>query len=76
MKRKVRMVGEVKSAPEATKIAQEYIAKHKLIARPLKAIREKDTWFVDLDVGVLSVVKAKIQVNAKTGKITEYDIPS
>jgi len=69
------MAGEIKSAIEATKIAQSYIGKYRFFTRPLKAVREDDTWFVDLDVGALNTVVAKVKIDAKSGEVLEYDIP-
>ena len=69
------MAGEVKSAIEATKIAESYIGKHRFFIRPLKAVRENDTWFVDLDVGAFNTIVSKVKIDAKTGEILEYNIP-
>lgn len=70
------MAGEVKSAREATEIAQSFISKHRMFVRPLKAAREGDIWLVDLDVGPLFAIIAKVKVDAKSGEILEYSIPS
>ena len=69
------MSGEVKSAPEATAIAQSFIKKYRFTARPLKAVREDDTWLVDIDVGPIFAIIAKVKVDAKSGDILEYTIP-
>ena len=69
------MLGEVKSAPEATKIAVSFVAKHYFFARPLSAVREDGHWVVKIDVGPLAQVIASIKIDAKTGEIVEYDIP-
>ena len=66
---------EVKSAPEATEIANNFIKKHRFFTRPLKAVREDDTWLVDIDVGVITIEIAKIKIDAKSGDILEYNIP-
>jgi uncharacterized membrane protein YkoI len=68
------MAGEVKSALEATKIAQSYIGKYRWFSRPLKAVREDDTWFVDLDVGAFNTIVAKVKIDAKSGEILEYNM--
>ena len=60
---------EVKSAPEATEIANNFIKKHRSFTRPLKAVREDDTWLVDIDVGVITIEIAKIKIDAKSGDI-------
>ena len=69
------MLGEVKSAREATEIAQSFIKKYRFTARPLKAVREDDTWLVEIDVGPLATMIAKVKVDAKSGDILEYTIP-
>jgi len=66
---------EVKSAREATEIAYTFVKKYRSIARPLKAVREGDTWLVDIDVGPLFVAVAKIKIDAKSAEILEYTIP-
>ena len=66
---------EVKSAKEATEIAHSFIKKYRPIALPLKAVREGDVWFVEIDVGPLAVKIAKIKIDAKTGDIISYEIP-
>jgi len=70
------MSQEVRSAPEATTIAQSFVKKYRFIARPLKAVREDDTWLVEIDVGPLTTMIAKVKVDAKSGEILEYTIPS
>ena len=65
----------VKSAAEATEIAYSFIKKYRPIARPVKAIREDDVWFVDIDVGPLAVIIAKVKIDAKSRDILEYSIP-
>jgi uncharacterized membrane protein YkoI len=69
------MADEVKSAREATEIARSFIQKYRFIARPLKAVREDDTWLVEIDVGPWSVKVAKVKLDAKSGDILEYNIP-
>lgn len=70
------MDSEVKSAKEATEIAQTFISKYRFFTRPLKAVREDDIWLVELDVGPLFTVVAKVKIDAKSGEILEYNIPS
>ena len=69
------MPDEVKSAKEATEIAQSFIKKYRTIVRPLKAVREGDTWLVEVDVGPIFVAVAKVKIDAKSGDILEYIIP-
>ena len=70
------MPGEVKSAKEATEIADAFIKKYRWYTRPLKAIKEGDNWLVELDVGPLFTTIAKVKIDAKSGDILEYTIPS
>ena len=69
------MAEKVRTAVEATQIAQSFIKKYRIIARPLKAVRENGTWLVDIDVGPLGIVVAKVKVDAASGDILEYSIP-
>jgi len=70
------MSEEVKSAAEATELARNFIKKYRTYTRPLKAVREDDTWLVEIDVGPIFTIIAKIKVDAKSGDILEYTIPS
>ena len=70
------MASEVKSAREATEVAQSFISKYRFFARPIKAVREGDMWLVDIDVGPLFTIIAKVKIDAKSGEILEYSIPS
>jgi len=69
------MPEEVKSAPQATTIAVSFIKKYRFTARPLKAVRENDAWSVEIDVGPLKPIIAKVKLDAKSGEILEYNIP-
>jgi uncharacterized membrane protein YkoI len=66
---------EVKNAEEATEIASLFIKKYRLIALPIKAVREGEIWNVEIDVGPLAVKVAKVKIDAKTGNIISYEIP-
>ena len=70
------MPGEIRSAEEATEIAQSFIKKYRTIARPIKAVRQGGTWLVEIDVGPIFTVIAKIKIDAGSGDVLEYDIPS
>ncbi len=70
------MSEEVRSAAEATELARNFIKKYRTYTRPLKAVREDDTWLVEIDVGPIFTIIAKIKVDAKSGDILEYTIPS
>jgi hypothetical protein len=69
------MTGEVKSAPEATEIAVNFVKKYRMIARPIKAVQEDGIWLVEIDVGPIFVSVAKVKLDAKSGDILEYNIP-
>ena len=66
---------KVDTADKAMEIAHSFIKKYSPVALPLKAIKEKDVWLVDIDVGALAVKVAKVKVDARTGDILSYDIP-
>lgn len=66
---------EIKSAAKATEIARAAIKKYRVIARPLSANREDDTWIVELDVGPIFKEIAKVKIDAKSGEILSYNIP-
>lgn len=66
---------KVDTADKAMEIAHSFIKKYSPVALPLKAMREDDTWLVDIDVGALAVKVAKVKVDARTGDILSYEIP-
>ncbi|NQT47507.1 MAG: hypothetical protein HQ578_00875 [Chloroflexi bacterium] len=70
------MPGEVKSAARATEIALSFIKQYHGFARPMKAVREDNTWLVEIDVSVLAPIIAKVKVDAMSGDILEYTVPS
>lgn len=74
MPKRARISGEVKTASEATDIALTFMKKYRWFARPLKAVREGDVWFVEIDVGPLTTDVAKVKIDAKTGDILEYTV--
>jgi hypothetical protein len=67
---------KVDTAEKAMEIAHAFIKKYVPVALPLKAVKEKDVWLVDIDVGALSVKVAKVKVDARTGDVLSYDIPT
>jgi len=69
------MPGEIKSAEEATERAILFIKKYRNFARPIKAIRENDSWLVEIDVGPILTTIAKIKIAAESGDVLEYTIP-
>lgn len=66
---------KVKTAEEAMDIAHTFIKKYSTVALPMKAVKEKDVWYVDVDVGALATKIAKIRIDARTGDILDYEIP-
>ena len=69
------MSEEVKSAPEATQIAEKFVEKHFFFTRPLTAIRKDDTWTVEIDVGPIIISVATVKIDAKSREILEYSFP-
>ena len=71
------MENEIKSAPEATKIALTFLEEHYqfIPQQPIKAAKEDNAWLVEIDVGLLRSRIAKIKIDAKTAVILEYSIP-
>ena len=67
---------KVDTADKAMEIAHSFIKKYVPVVLPLKAERKDDEWLVDIDVGALAVKVAKVKVDAKTGDILSYEIPS
>jgi hypothetical protein len=67
---------KVDTADKAMEIAHSFIKKYSPVALPMKADREGDVWLVDIDVGPLEVKMAKVKVDARTGDILSYEIPS
>ena len=70
------MPEEVKSAARATEIAMSFVKKYYWFARPMRAVREDNTWSVEIDVGPLAPIVAKVKLDAKSGDILEYTTPS
>ena len=70
------MAAKVDTADKAMDIAHSFIKKYVPVALPLKAERKDDEWLVDIDVGALAVKVAKVKVDAKTGDILSYEIPT
>ncbi|MBI2917155.1 MAG: PepSY domain-containing protein [Chloroflexi bacterium] len=69
-------MAQINTAEEATEVARSFVKKHRIIAIPLKAVREDDVWHVELDVGPLSVAVARVEVDARTGRVMKYEMPS
>lgn len=65
----------VKSAKQATEIAESFVKKYRWFVRPIKAVRENNTWVVEIDVGPILKEIATIKIDAKSGDIMEYKIP-
>ena len=67
---------KVDTADKAMEIAHSFIKKYSPVALPMKAEKKGDVWLVDIDVGALAVKIAKVKVDARTGDIESYEIPS
>ena len=70
------MPREKKSAEEATARALSFIKKYRTIVRPIRAVREDDSWLVEIDVGPIFTAIAKVKIDAESGDVLEYTIPS
>ena len=69
------MAGEVKSAAEATRIATSFLKQYYGFLRPISAEKEKASWIVKIDVGVITKQIAEVQIDALTADVTEYSFP-
>ena len=71
------MPEEVKSASQATTIAESFVRKHISVffTRPKKAVREDEFWLVEIDIGPIIPKIAKFKIDANSGEILEYDLP-
>jgi len=70
------MSEELRSAARATEIAASFMNKYYSYVRPLRAVREDNTWLVEIDVGLTVVKIAKVKLDAMSGEILEYTVPS
>ncbi|MBI2871766.1 MAG: hypothetical protein HYY00_01080 [Chloroflexi bacterium] len=66
----------VNTAQEATDIAVGFLKQYKQLVTPVKAQREGDEWTVLVDVGVFRTIIATFHIDAATGAIKDYDIPT
>ena len=69
------MVGEVKSAAEATRIATSFLRQYYAFLRPISASRQNSTWIVEVDVGVITKEIAEVKIDASTADVIEYSFP-
>jgi len=67
---------EVKSAQEATQVAQSVLEAEYGFRRPIKAQKIEDIWYVQIDVGVFKPRIANFKVDAKMGVVLEYEVPA
>ena len=65
----------VNSATDATDRAMAFVKKYRMIARPLKAVRQDGNWLVEVDVGPIFVQVAKVKIDASSGDVVEYAFP-
>ena len=62
-----------KSAEEATEIALDFVKKYyPFYHRPIKSVKEDSIWLVEIDVGLVTTIVAKVKIDAKTGNILEF----
>jgi len=54
----------IESAEKATELAVSFIKQHYFISRPLKAIRENNTWNIEIDVGLLKTEIVAVKIDA------------
>ena len=69
------MLGEVKSAAQATEIATSFLKQYYAFLRPISAVRKEANWIVEVDVGVLQKEIAEVEIDASTADITGYSFP-
>lgn len=69
------IMARIASAEEATRLAMDFVTKHRPFVTPLKAYREDDIWTVEVDVGIFQRLVGKVRINATTGEILDYDLP-
>ena len=70
------MTSEIKSAAEATAIAQSILEAEYGFRRPIKAQKIGDIWYVQIDVGVFKPRIANFKIDAKAGVVLEYEVSS
>jgi len=70
------MAGELKSAAEATKIATSFLKQYYAFLRPVSALREDAMWIVKVDVGLVLKEVAEVKIDAVTGTVTGYSLPT
>ena len=69
------MVGGIKSAAEATRIATSFLQQYYAFLRPISAERADTTWIVQVDVGIVTREIAEVKIDASTAEITGYSFP-
>ena len=69
------MVGGIKSAAEATRIATSFLQQYYAFLRPISAERTDTTWIVQVDVGIVTREIAEVKIDVSTAEITGYSFP-
>ncbi len=69
------VVGEIRSAAEATKIAATFLKQYYAFLRPISAVREDANWIVKIDIGIVTRDIAEVKIDASTADIVGYSLP-
>jgi len=68
-------VPPVETVEEAIRTAEAFVGRYYGFKRPLEARKEGDTWWVVFDVGVLTVERVELRIDADSGSIIDYKAP-
>ncbi len=66
---------EIISADAASDLALIFAKKARIFAMPVSARREDDIWIVEVDLGLFESRIGNVRVDAKTGRILDYQFP-
>jgi len=69
-------MARVETAQDATEIAVGFLREYFRYVMPVKAAREDDVWVVQLDVGAFKARIATVRVDAESGGILDYTVPT
>ena len=64
----------ITSATQATEIAVGYLKPYYEYSKPQSAKRVNGRWVVKVDVGLLMVKIATVEIDASTGEVISYDL--
>ena len=68
-------MSEITSAQDAIETAEKFLEPYYPWLRPVKAVREGDTWLVEFDVGAVKVEIASVKINAASREVKEFNKP-